>query len=95
MATFVILSKISPDAFSEPRELKKIANNVASRIRKECPDVVWKQSFALMGRFDVIDIVESRDIEQVERAALIIRSYGHAATETMPATPWKQFIDAL
>jgi len=95
VATFVILSKISPDAFSEPRELKKIAHNVASRIRKECPDVVWKQSFALMGRFDVIDIVESRDIEQVERAALIIRSYGHAATETMPATPWKQFIDAL
>jgi len=31
----------------------------------------------------------------VEKAAMIIRAYGHAATETLVATPWKEFLVAL
>jgi len=48
-----------------------------------------------MGRFDVIDIVESDDPEQVEKAAMTIRSYGHSSTETLVATPWKDFLEML
>ena len=95
MAMYVILSKLSPDAFEDPREFRKLADNVASRIRKQCPNVTWRQSFATQGRFDVVDIVESKDPEEVARAALLIRGYGHAATETLPATPWKLFLDNL
>ena len=95
MPTYIILSKLSPDAFQDPKEFKKLAEAVASRIRKQCPDVVWKQSFATLGRFDVVDVVESKDSEQVARAAMLIRGYGHATTETLPATPWKEFLEAL
>ena len=95
MATYVILSSLAPDAFDDPKDFKKIAKTVADKIRKECKGVVWKQSYALLGRFDVVDIVEAADPRQVERAALIIRAYGHATTETMPATPWNTFVDEL
>lgn len=95
MATYLILSRLSPDAFEDPKGLKKLADTVASKIRKQCPDVTWKQSFATMGRFDVVDLVESKYPEQVERAALIIRAYGHATTETLPATAWKEFLAGL
>ena len=95
MPTYVILSKISPDAFQDPKEFRKLASDVSSRIRKQCPGVTWKQSFATLGRFDVVDIVESRDSEQVARAALLIRGYGHASTETLPATEWKDFLEEL
>ena len=95
MPTYVILSKISPDAFQDPKEFRKLAADVSSRIRKQCPGVTWKQSFATLGRFDVVDIVESRDPEQVARAALLIRGYGHASTETLPATEWKDFLEEL
>ena len=44
MATYIILSKISPQAFSDPYEFKKIAERVATKIKSECPDVEWKQS---------------------------------------------------
>jgi hypothetical protein len=37
MAMYVILSKLSPDAFQDPKEFKKLADTVASRIRKQCP----------------------------------------------------------
>jgi uncharacterized protein with GYD domain len=95
MAMYVILSKLSPDAFQDPKEFKKLADTVASRIRKQCPNVNWRQSFVTLGRFDVADIVESKDPDEVARAALLIRGYGHASTETLPATPWKQFLDNL
>ncbi|MFQ5722504.1 MAG: GYD domain-containing protein, partial [Candidatus Aminicenantales bacterium] len=46
-------------------------------------------------RFDVVDIVESDDLKQVEKAAMIIRAYGHSRTETLIATPWKEFLGML
>jgi uncharacterized protein with GYD domain len=95
MVTYIILSQISPGAFREPKEFRKLAAEVSSRIKEECPAVVWKASFATTGRFDVIDIVESDDLKQVERASMIIRACGHAKTETMVATPWKEFLEML
>ncbi len=95
MATYIILSQISPQAFSDPFEFKKIAERVASKIKYECPDVEWKQSYSTMGRFDVIDIVESDDPQQIAKAAMIIRAYGHSTTETMTAIPWQKFLDMI
>ena len=95
MATYIILSQISPQAFSDPFEFKKIAERVASKIKLECPNVEWKQSYSTMGRYDVIDIVESDAPEQIAKAAMIIRAYGHSTTETMRAFPWQEFLDMM
>jgi len=48
-----------------------------------------------LGRFDVVDIVEANDPKQIEKAAMIIRAYGHSTTETLAATPWKEFLSNL
>jgi len=90
MATYVILSRISPEAFRDPKDFKKLATTVSAKIRSDCPGVVWKDSYATLGRFDIIDIVEADDPKQIEKAAMIIRAYGHATTETLVATPWKE-----
>jgi uncharacterized protein with GYD domain len=95
MATYIILSRISPEAFSDPYEFKKIAERVAKKIKNECPDVKWRQSYSTMGRFDVIDIVESEDPEQIAKAAMIIRAYGHSTTETLRAFQWQEFLDMM
>jgi uncharacterized protein with GYD domain len=95
MATYVILSRFSPEAFQEPKQFKELAATVAERIKAECPGVVWKESFATLGRFDVVDVIESADIKEVEKAAMIIRAYGHSTSETLLATPWKQFLATL
>lgn len=95
MATYIILSRISPEAFSDPFEFKKIADIVASKIKSECPGVVWKESYSTTGRFDVVDIVESDDPKQIMKAAMIIRAYGHSITETLTATPWQEFIEMI
>ena len=92
MATYVILSKLCARAVEKPSEVRQLAETVSERIRAECPKVRWKDSYALMGGFDVVDIVEADNPADVEKAAMIIRCYGHATTETMLATPWKDFL---
>jgi uncharacterized protein with GYD domain len=95
MATYAILSRFSPSAFTDPKEFKKLAEAVSSEIKRQCPNVTWRQSFATLGQYDVLDIVESGDIKQLERAAMIIRAYGHSTTETLVCTPWEEFVASL
>jgi len=95
MATYVILSRFSPEAFRDPKDFKQLAARVAEQIKSECPGVNWKESYATLGRFDVVDIVESNDLKQVEKAAMIIRAYGHSSTETLVGTPWQEFLETL
>jgi uncharacterized protein with GYD domain len=95
MATYIILSKFSAQAFTDPKDLIGLTDTVAAKIKSECPKLSWRGSYATMGRFDAIDVVESEDHHQVEKAAMIIRAYGRSTTETLPATPWKDFIASL
>ena len=95
MTTYIILSRFSPGAFEDPKNFRDLANTVSAKIKKQCPDVMWKGSFATLGRFDVVDFVEADDPKEIEKAAMIIRAYGHSTTETLLATPWAEFLDAL
>jgi uncharacterized protein with GYD domain len=95
VATYIILSRISPGAFADPKEYKQLAAAVSEKIKRDCPGVVWKDSFATLGRFDVVDIVEADDPKQVGKAAMIIHAYGCSTTETLLATPWDDFMAML
>ena len=95
MATYIILSRVSTDAFRDPKDFKRAADAVSAKIKSECPGVTWKDSYATMGRFDFVDFLEADDPKQAEKAAMIIRTLGHSTTETLPAVPWKEFLASL
>jgi uncharacterized protein with GYD domain len=95
MSTYVILSRLSPDAYRDAADFKHMAMTVSEMIKKQCPGVKWKDSYAMLGEFDVLDIVEADDVKQVEKAAMLIRFHGHASTATLLATPWKEFLQTL
>ncbi len=95
MATYIILSRFSPDAFDDPKHFVDLAEQVSKKIRSDCPGIQWKGSYATLGRFDVVDIVEASDLKEIEKAAMIIRALGHSTTETLLCTPWKDFLKGL
>jgi uncharacterized protein with GYD domain len=95
MSTYIILSRFSPEAFDDPKHFLELAEQVSKNIKSECPNIKWKDSYATLGRFDVIDIVEANDPKEIEKAAMIIRAYGHSTTETLVGTPWKEFLSKL
>lgn len=92
MATYVILSRMTPGAFRDPADFKKVVDSVIEGIKNECPDIVFKDSYATLGRFDYVDIIEAEDPQQVEKAIMIMRSLGQSETETLLATPFQEFL---
>ena len=95
MSTFIVLSRVHPEALKEPLEFKKLTEKVSKMILTECPDVVWKESYGTLGRFDIVDIIESDDPKQIAKAAMILSTLGHETTETLTAVPWKEFLANL
>jgi len=62
MNTYIILSRFSPEAFDDPKHFLELAEQVSKKIKSDCPGVRWKESYATLGRFDVVDIVEAADL---------------------------------
>lgn len=91
MAQFVMLSRLTPEAVKTPADLKKLERAVADRVRKDCPQVKWLASYAILGPHDYLDIFEAPDEESAARVVMIVRSFGHAQTETWTAVPWERF----
>ena len=60
MVTYVILSRFSPEAFREPHEFKKLGEAVSAKIKNECSGIRWEDSYATLGCFDVVELVEAR-----------------------------------
>lgn len=94
MGIYVILTRFTPQTDTRPDGFRRLAGEVAARIKQECPAVRWKESFSTAGSSDVVDIVESDEPAEVQRAAMLIRGLAHADTETMAATPWDRFVQA-
>lgn len=95
MQTYIILTKFAPGAFKAPAAFKKTSTDLTDKLKRECPGVHWKASFATLGRYDVVDIVEADDPADVHRAAILINTDARAATETMLATPWHEYLATL
>ena len=64
MATYVILSRFSPEAFGDPKEFKPVAAALTEKINTECPGVVWKESFATLGRASMSWTLSTRPIRR-------------------------------
>jgi uncharacterized protein with GYD domain len=92
MATYVILSRMTPGAFRDPADFKRVVASVTERIKSECPGIVFKDSYATLGRFDYVDIIEAQDTKQLEKAIMIMRALGQSETETLAATPFHEFL---
>jgi uncharacterized protein with GYD domain len=91
MPTYVLLTRIMPETIKDPQDLRRLEKTVSERIRNECPSVRWIANYAVLGPYDYLDIFEAPDETEAARVVLIIRSFGHAVTETWSALPWERF----
>ncbi len=91
MPAYVVLTRLTPEAVKTPGELKRLERQVAEHIRKDCPEVKWVANYAILGPYDYLDIFDAPDETVAAKVVTIIRSYGHAQTETWTAIPWERF----
>ena len=95
MLTFVMLTRLSPDALRSPETLEKLEKTAMEHVRAECPKVQWLHNFAILGPCDYLDIFQAPDLETAMQVATIIRTYGHSTTEVWTATEWKRYKEVL
>lgn len=91
MPTFIMLTRLNPDAVRSPRGLEQLERKAMDAIRKECPGVEWLGSYATLGPYDYLDTFLADDIETAIRVSTLIRTFGHAQTEIWAATEWDRF----
>jgi uncharacterized protein with GYD domain len=91
MATFIMLTRLNTDAVRSPRSLEQLERDVMKRIREECPDVEWLNSYAVLGPCDYLDVFIADSIETAAKVSALIRTFGHAQTEIWTATEWDRF----
>jgi uncharacterized protein with GYD domain len=95
MQTFVMLTRLSPDALTSPGSLKKLERQAAENVRSKCSRVKWLHNYAVLGGCDYLDIFQAPDIETAMQVSAIVRSFGHATTEIWPVTEWSRFKELI
>lgn len=95
MLTFVMLTRLSPEALRTPSNLEDLEKRSMDHIRRECPRVEWLHNFAVLGPYDYLDIFAAPDVETAMKVATIIRTFGHATTEVWTATEWRKYKEMI
>jgi len=95
MSIFLMQTRVSADALSQPKSLETLGRDVAEKIREHCPDVRWIASYAVLGPCDYLDVFEAPNIEAATRVSVLVRSHGRAESQIWPALAWPEFKSLL
>jgi uncharacterized protein with GYD domain len=91
MTTFILLTRVSPEAMRSPHAVETLERQAMNAVRAECPQVEWLHSWALLGPYDYLDVFRAPDVETATKVATLVRIAGHATTEVWAATEWPRF----
>ncbi len=95
MKTFILLTKLSPDIASQLNNRAKLGRAWLEQVKKKCPDVKFIAHYALLGRYDFLDIYEAPDEETAAKISMISMSNGAFQAESLPAIPYKRFLELI
>lgn len=91
MQSFAMLTRLTPSALQSPRSLEELEQKVVEHVRRACPAVEWVGSYAVLGRYDYLDLFRAPDLDTASKVSALVRTYGHAHTEVWPLTEWGHF----
>jgi uncharacterized protein with GYD domain len=95
MQTFILLTKLSDSLSSKMKEREGIGHEWMEAVKQKCPDVKFLAHYAILGQYDFLDIYEAPDIETATKVSMLSRQNGASYAESMPAIPYKQFIEMV
>ena len=93
MPTFVLLSSLNPEGVqtikNNPQRIREVNEEI------EQLGVSVKAQWAVLGRFDFVNVVEAPDEATMARVSLELGSRGTARYESLAAIPIDDFIASL
>jgi uncharacterized protein with GYD domain len=92
MPHFVLMTKLSTESLSRPEKREKRGREWLAKVKQTCPQVKFLAHYALLGRYDFLDIYEAPDIETAHMVSLISRSAGAESAESWQALPYEEHL---
>ena len=93
MPTWIMLSTLTPEGVqtvrNNPARIREVNNEI------EQLGVTVKAQWAVLGRYDFVNVIEAPDEKTVARVSMELGSRGTAHYETLSAIPVDDFIAAL
>ncbi len=95
MPQFVLMTKLSPELMSDPRGRRAVGKEWLKTVATHCPEVKWLAHYALLGRYDFMDIYEAPDTVTAHKVSHLSRSEGAVEAESWQAMPWDRYVEML
>jgi uncharacterized protein with GYD domain len=93
MQTYVLMTKLSPETSKQVKKRAKLGRAWLEQVKETCPEVHFVSHYALLGRYDFLDIFEAPDEETAAKVSMISLSNGAFQAESLIAIPYKRFIE--
>ena len=93
MQNYILLTKLSPELSKKVKDRATIGRAWLDQVKEKCPEVNFLSHYALLGKYDFIDIYEAPDEETAAKVSLISLSNGAFSAESLIAIPYKRFLD--
>ena len=93
MPLYILLTKMTPEVSSDLKKRDIVGKEWMRKVKEKCPDVEWVAHYALLGKYDFLDIYKADSDETAFKVSMISRANGALEAESWPAVEWKRFIE--
>lgn len=95
MATFVLMTKLSPEVTKDLKHRKHIGREWLNTVTSTCPEAKFIAHYALLGPYDFMDIFEAPNEEVAAKVSAITLSTGALQAESWTAIPYQRFLELV
>jgi uncharacterized protein with GYD domain len=95
MATYMLMTKLSPDITAKMKDRKEIGRVWLDHVKEKCPGVKFVAHYGLLGPFDFCDIYEAPDEETAAKVSMISLANGAMQAESWITIPYKRILDLV
>jgi uncharacterized protein with GYD domain len=89
------MTKLSPEVSKQLKDRSKIGGAWLNQVKNKCPDVKFKAHYALLGKYDFMDIYEAPNEESAAKVSMISLANGALQAESWTAIKYKRFLELI
>lgn len=93
MQTYILMSKLSTEVTKKMKDRTKLGREWLEQVKEKCPDVKFIDHYALLGKYDFMDIYQAPDEETAAKVSMISLANGALQAESWLAIPYKRFLE--
>jgi uncharacterized protein with GYD domain len=89
------MTKLSSEMSGKLKQREKVGRAWLDEVKRKCPEVKFVAHYALLGKYDFLDIYEAPDEETATKVSMISLANGAHSSESWSAIPYKKFLKLI